>query len=394
MYLTDEQQKMLDGEMGEIVQRNMRLLVRLGDIYGAKRMIPVSSVQISGVSYKSIGDPGLDFLQDFAEKGAKVSVPAHLNPAGMDMENWKELGFPEDFAEKQEQIIDAFRSMGVNLTITCSPYLIDEIRPKKGDNIAWSESSAVSFANSVIGARTNREGGPSALAAAICGFTPEYGLHLDGNRKPQIVVDVQAQLSSASDFAALGVWAGKQVRNRIPYFTGIASASEDKLKYLGAAMAASGSVAMYHVDGITPEAGQDISGLETIAFSQEDMEQTYRELSTAEEADIIVFGCPHASIDEIREISSLLDGKKLGKPLWVCVSRHVKGEADRLGLTEIIERAGGRMVCDTCMVVSPIERMGFSTTAVNSGKAACYLPGFCRQRVVFNRMEKLLEAVE
>jgi predicted aconitase len=157
MYLTNEEQAILDGERGEILQRNMRLLVRLGTIYGAEQMIPVESVQVAGVSYKSIGDPGLEFLQDFANNGAQVSVPTHLNPAGMDMEKWEEIGFPADFAAKQKEIINAFSSMGVNLTITCSPYLIDEIRPKIGQHIAWSESSAVSFANSVIGARTNRE---------------------------------------------------------------------------------------------------------------------------------------------------------------------------------------------------------------------------------------------
>jgi predicted aconitase len=201
-------------------------------------------------------------------------------------------------------------------------------------------------------------------------------------------------LQSPSDFAALGVWAGKQVKNKIPYFTGIQSATDDQLKYLGAAMAASGAVAMYHVNGITPEAEQDVSGLEEFTFTQENMGETYLELNTGEDPDLIVFGCPHASLNEIEDIAMRLKNKKLNKKLWVCVSKAVKQLADEKGFSQIIEDAGGRMVCDTCMVVSPIERMGFGTTAVNSGKAACYLPGFCKQNVVFNRMEKILEAIQ
>jgi hypothetical protein len=141
MQLTKEQEQMLAGEHGEVVERNFRLLMRLGEIYGADRMIPVGSVQVAGVSYKSIGDPGLEFLEDLASKGAKVKVPTTLNPPGMDLEDWKELGFPEDFAEKQLQIMDAFKKMGIAMTATCTPYLVGNM-PRFGEHIAWSESSA------------------------------------------------------------------------------------------------------------------------------------------------------------------------------------------------------------------------------------------------------------
>ncbi|OYT58766.1 hypothetical protein B6U81_07285, partial [Thermoplasmatales archaeon ex4484_30] len=231
----------------------MRLLVRLGDVYNADKMIPVSSVQVAGVSYKSIGDPGLEFLEDFASKGAKVKVLTYLNPAGMDLENWKEMGIDENFAKKQMRIINAFKEMGIVATATCTPYLAGNL-PRFNEHIAWSESSAVSFANSVIGARTNREGGPSALAAAICGLTPNYGLHLDENRKPHFLVKVKADLKFNADFGAMGYFIGSIVKNKIPYFEGIKNANTDHLKALGAAMAASGAVALYHVDGMTPEA--------------------------------------------------------------------------------------------------------------------------------------------
>ena len=165
MYLTKEEEKILNGEKGEVMGRMFRLLVRLGEIYGADKMIPVKSVQVAGVSYKSIEDPGTEFLDDIASKGAKVKVLTYLNPAGMDLENWEKLGFPKDFAKKQLRIMDAFKRMGIIVTATCTPYLAGNL-PRFREHIAWSESSAVSFANSVIGARTNREGGPSALAAA------------------------------------------------------------------------------------------------------------------------------------------------------------------------------------------------------------------------------------
>jgi len=382
---------MLSGDYGEVIERSFRLLVRLGEIYGADRMIPVGSVQVAGVSYKSIGDPGLEFLEDIAEKGAKVRVPTTLNPPGMDLEDWKELGFPEDFAEKQLRIIDAFKRMGIMMTATCTPYLVGNL-PRFGEHIAWSESSAVSFANSVIGARTNREGGPSALAAALCGVTPNYGLHLDENRGPSFLVKVDAELKHNSDFGALGYHVGKIVKDKVPYFQGIKGADVDQLKALGAAMAASGAVALYHVEGLTPEAGlMDPSGLETIEVGDRELREAYEKLNTGNDPDIIILGCPHASLREIATLACKLEGKRLRKPLWICTSRITKEAATRMGFTELIEKAGGKVVADTCAVVSPIEHMGYRTTAVDSGKAANYLPGFCKQQVVFKSLDDLLE---
>ena len=384
---------MLNGEHGEVLEKMFRLLVRLGDIYGADKMIPVGSVQVAGVSFKSIGMPGLEFLEDYAKKGANVKVLTFLNPAGMDLESWKELGFPEDFAESQTRIINAFKEMGIVVTSTCTPYLAGNL-PRFGEHIAWSESSAVSFSNSVIGARTNREGGPSALAAALCGATPNYGLHLDENRKPNLVVNVNAELQNNADFGALGYHVGKIVKNKIPYFKGIKNANTDQLKALGAAMAASGAVALYHVENLTPEAHlMDIKGLESVDVGKNELKETYEKLNTGENPDIVILGCPHASLREISELANKLKGKKLKKPLWICTSRVMKECANRMGYTEIIENAGGKIVADTCMVVSPIEKMGFKTTGVDSGKAANYLPGFCKQNVVFNNIDELIKVI-
>jgi len=391
MHLTKDEEKILNGEKGEVMERLFRLLVRLGEIYDADKMIPVGSVQVAGVSYKSIGDPGTEFLEDMASKGARVKVLTYLNPAGMDLEDWEKLGFPKDFAQNQLRIMDAFKKMGIVITSTCTPYLAGNL-PRFREHIAWSESSAVSFSNSVIGARTNREGGPSALAAAICGVTPNYGLHLWEKRHPDVKVKVNVDLLYNSDFGALGWYVGKQVKNKIPYFTGIKDANTDQLKALGAAMAASGAVALYHVDGLTPEADHvKKESLETISIGRSEIKETYDKLNTGKNPDIVIFGCPHASLREISTLADRLEGKHLKKPVWICTSRMVKEAAERMGYNEIIAKAGGSIVADTCMVVSPIERMGYKTTGVNSGKAANYLPGFCKQEVCFANIDDLVE---
>jgi hypothetical protein len=391
MQLTREQERVLDGERGEAAQRLMRLLVALGEIYGAGRLIPVASAQISGVSYKSIGDPGLELLEELAGKGARVSVPTTLNPAGMDFQRWRELGIPEKFARKQLRIIEAFRRMGVEVTATCVPYLVGS-RPGPGEHLAWAESSAVIFANSVLGARTNRESGLSALAAAVCGVTPDYGFHQDENRRATVIVEVTVRLQGAADFGALGHYVGSRLPNSVPFFRGLGRATEDELKALGAAMAASGAIALFHVEGVTPEAGaQELKSLERHSFGPEELRRAREDLGSDCEPELGVVGCPHASLAEIEEVAEKLRGRRLRRPLWVCTARTIKEEAERLGLVEAIESAGGRVIADTCAVVAPLELLGFRCVVVNSAKAARYLPSLCKQRVVYRGLDEMLE---
>lgn len=391
MHLTQEEERLLAGESGEATRKAMELLVRLGDIYGAEEMVEIGSAQASGISYKSIGDPGLQFLQGFAEEGAKVKVLTYANPAGMDLDNYKKMGIPEDFARKQKQIVKALEEMGIITAFTCTPYLAGNL-PRKGEHIAWAESSAVSFANSVIQAKTNREGGPSALSAAITGRTPKYGLHLEKNRQPTHVVQVKTELNSVADFGALGSFIGKQVGDGKPFFQGIKQANTDQLKTLGAAMAASGAVALYFVDNITVNGEEfDLEGLETIEFTEQEKEETVDRLNTGEqEPDLIVVGCPHSSIKEIKQVVDRLKGRQIEPDLWVLTSKPVAKLANRMGYTEAIERAGGQVVADTCHVVCPIQDLGYQTTGVNSGKAAEYLPGFGDQNVIFASVDDLL----
>ncbi len=393
MYLTPEEEKMEAGEYGTAVQKAMEIIIALGEIYNAERLVDITSAQISGVSFKTIGDAGLEFLVDMAID-ARVIVPSTLNPAGIDLER-NDLGFSKEFTEKQLKIIDAYRKMDITTTCTCTPYLVGNV-PVKGDHVAWSESSAVAYVNSVIGAKTNREGGPGALSAAICGKTAEYGFHLDENRKANLIVDVEDEIKGV-DYGAIGYLVGKAVGDGVPYFKFKNRSSVNDLKSLGAALASSGAVALYHVENLTPEykealQGLDINDLEQISVDRADIDKTRRKLSTStEKPDLICLGCPHSSIEEIKTIAEKLEGKRLKNQLWVCTSIPVKATADRMGYTEIIEKAGGKLVCDTCMVVAPIEELGFQVIGVDSAKAANYVPSMCGLDVVFDDLQNLLD---
>ncbi len=394
MYLTREEERMLEGEYGPGVQRAMEIVVALGKIYNAERLVPVTSVQVAGVSYKNLGDAGIEFLEEWANAGGRVRVPTTLNPAGMDLDEWQKIGFDPDFAEKQLRVISAFQKMGIMPTCTCTPYLAGNV-PRFGDHIAWAESSAVSYANSVIGARTNREGGPSAIASAITGRTAEFGYHIGENRVAKYLVVVEAELSEYSDFGALGYWTGLQVKNAVPMFKGIKHATNDELKQLGASAAASGAVALYHVDGITPEARTTnmlSDDHETLHFEEKDKLDIRERIGMSEtEIDLVVFGCPHASLEEVKYIANKVRGKQLKAELWITTSKAVKALAERAGLVKVIESAGGKVVSDACAVVAPIKSFGFKNIAVNSGKYAWYLPnqGF---NVRFGPTDKCIEA--
>lgn len=395
MQLTPEEQAMYDGKHGIAIEKSMEILVALGDIYGAENMVDITSAQISGVSYKTIGEAGLEYLDELAASGVKVKVPSTLNPAGIDLERWEDLKFSKQFVEKQNKIIAAYQKMGISTTCTCTPYLVGNV-PIMGSHIAWSESSAVCYANSVLGARTNREGGPGALAAAICGKTAAYGYHLDEGRKAKYVFELEIPLKGV-DYGALGYIVGKIVGGGVPYFKLKNIPSINELKSLGAALASSGAVALYHVEGVTPEyeealKSEDMDLIERISVTEDDVMDARKKLSTtAQKPDLICIGCPHASLDEIEKIAEKISGRKLSTPFWVCTSIPVKAAADRMGYTKTIENAGGKLVCDTCMVVSPIEDLGFKVIGVDSAKAANYVPTMCGLDVVYDEFEDLIE---
>jgi len=371
MLLTREEEGMLAGREGRATQKAMQILVALGKIYDAKRLVRVSSVQVSGVSYKNLGDAGLEFLDDLAEDG-RARVKTTLNPAGMSLTDWEAQGIDKRFAEKQLSVIDAYRRLGVEISCTCTPYLAGN-EPRFGEHVAWGESSAVAYANSVIGARTNREGGPSALAASLTGRTPLYGLHLTENRAPTLAVDVDALLASPEDFSAMGYFAGKLVKDGIPIFRGVRRANLEELKTLSAALASSGGVAMFHIEGLTPE--YDLGGrtAEAVTFAQNDLEETNASLNDEGTPDFVAVGCPHCSLAEVAELAGLLDGRKVRGEFWICCSREVKRQSDEAGYSQVIVGSGAKFATDTCMVVAPVEELGFKVVATNSAKACHYL---------------------
>jgi len=389
MELTRAEKALLDGKEGYGRQKAMEILETLGEIFEADGLIPVTSAQVSGVSYKNLGEAGLEFIREMG-KDTKVAILTTLNPAGMDLENWQAMGVDKGFADRQNEVIKAYTSLGIIPSCSCTPYH-DINTPGLGDHIAWAESSAVCYANTVLGARTNREGGPSALAAAIVGKTPRYGLHLDDNRKAKVIIDVD---KGVTDMAALGYTVGAMVRDRVPYLKGIAPRLEE-LKAVCAAMAASGAVALYHVEGVTPEAGRALEGQEpeTINISVKDVDETAASLTiTNEDVQMIALGCPHLSTSELQGLAALLKDKvprEDGPRLWVCTSRTSKKAA--MDAVKVIERFG-LVLADTCMVVSPIEGL-FQVTATSSAKAAHYLAmdKYGGQRVRYGTLEEVLD---
>ncbi|MHA2114294.1 MAG: aconitase X catalytic domain-containing protein [Candidatus Thorarchaeota archaeon] len=373
LKLTGEEKEMLEGKHGKATKKAMEIITTLGEIYGAERLIPVSSVQIAGVSYHNLGEAGLEYLDEMAKDG-RTRVLTTLNPAGMDLDEWKKHGINADFAKNQQRVVDAFEKMGVVSTCTCTPYLIGNL-PHYGEHIAWAESSAVCFSNSVIGALTNREGGPSALASALTGRTAEYGLHLQENRIAQVKYEVQADLINTDDFGLLGHVIGERTGKTIPYIVGVEKATTEELKSFCASVATYGGVALFHMEGITPNKTSVPEKTEVI--TNEDLSKARIVLDDEDaEIDFISVGCPHASIKEIGHIAEMLDGKKVaeGKTVWITTAKPTKDLAMKMGYYDKIEKAGAFLVADACCAVAPLKGK-FTGLMTDSAKACFYARG-------------------
>jgi len=367
MFLEKEEEKILDGEYGEVMEKCMKILVKLGDIYGADKLIDIKSVHSPGASYRVSGDAGLNFVEEVSKK-AKFKCSTTLNTGGMDLENWKEHNIPEYFAEKQLRLTRAYEKMGAISCHTCTPYFIGNL-PLENEDIAWGESSAICFANSVIGARTNREGGPSALAAGVIGKVPDYGYHRDENRKGDFLFKINTEVKTVREFGALGYYVGKIVGRKVPVFENLKNTTLDNLKALSAALASSGAVSLFLM--------KKEEDLERIEIDEEDLKEVYEKFGDKGKPDIVCIGCPHASIFEIKEIASILKGKKLDTECYILTSKPIKSLSDRMKYTEIIEKAGGKIVCDTCPILTAKESMNYDLLYTNSAKLAHYAPGVC-----------------
>ncbi len=399
MYLSDEEQAMLAGEQGVGIAQAMGIITTLGTMYGAADLIPISSAHISGVSYKNLGEAGLDYLEDLAATGAKARVFATLNPPAVDMDDWQ--GSPllttPAFAKGQFRILDAFYKMGIDGICTCTPYEVNN-RPAMGDHLSWAESSAVSFANSRLGARTNREGGPAALAAALTGRTARYGYHLDENRRADYVINVNVAVPDGSSLSALGVIVAKKLLNRTPLFVGFdRELSDDEHKLLGAAMAAVGSIALFHVEGQTPEAialGREIIAPHAEYLTVDDLAEGYRALGIVPgttPVDLVNIGCPHSSYAELVEIADLLAGRQVRTKFWIMCAPHVVHQAQANGVAERLTGCGVALLSGACTIVSPMAQTGVRSVATNTAKGAFYHSSYNGMEIHLGSTAKCVE---
>lgn len=355
MHLTKDEERILKGEYGEGTQKAMELLVAIGDAYDAEKMIPVSRAHAA-----SSGQEGdLYFVELLANGGARCKVPTSTNPV-YDIEYFHNLFdfIPKDEAEVARRVMEAYKRVGAILSWSCVPYLAENI-PLYGETVAFSESSATPYVNSVIGARTNREAAQSALAAGVVGKTPKYGLLVKENRKGTHLVKVQTALKDEFDYTLLGYYVGKQIGYGTPVFTGITrQPSTEELINFCAMSNVSGAISMFYIPGFTVEAQtvkdafQGDTPVDEITVTDRELKQACEELQTISgKIDFVMLGCPHYTLKQVEEVARLLDGKKIhdGVSFWVCTSATTKMLAERTGYVDIIERAGGHVVVDTCI---------------------------------------------
>jgi len=407
MNLADREKKMLDGVFGAGPQSAMRLLVTLGEIYGAERMIPVFSCHVGGRSYLVSGEENIEWMTDLLDGGARFQVFTSTNPCSVDFDQWKEMDLPEELVRNQRRTDEPYLKMGAVPLGSCLPYHLGNL-PLPGTHFAWGGSAGATFANSVLGARGNREGSPSVIAAAIAGVTPEYGLHLKENRHGKALVDLSRLDHSSltlSDYSAIGSYVGRTLIDKTPVVVGLPRAfSQDQIRFLISPMPTAGAISLCHLVGITPEAPTVEAALggnkpePKISVGPGEMKSSYQKLTTTqkEDVDLVCFGCPHCSIPQIREIASFLERKKIhpNTRLWVATSAHLKAMAQRMGYVEIIERAGGLVTTDLCVAPgAPFHLVpGVKTVATNSARGAYFIPGACNVEVTFGDTKDCLQA--
>jgi predicted aconitase len=409
LTLTEHEQAMLEGEQGPAVALSMRIITELGRIRGATELVDIDSVHIDGCIF--YGQAGLDFAQKLVALGGQVRVPTTVNVGSVDLihphlilqnterERW--------VAQGGRDLMQAYVDLGCRQTWTCAPYQMDS-RPEVGRHIAWAESNAIVFANSVLGARTDRYGDFVDIAAAITGKAPRGGLHLDAERQGDVVLDCTSlspeTLALDVTYPVLGYLAGAIAGTTNPVFVGLPSdVSEDALKAVGAAAASSGGVALFHVVGRTPEAPTLEAALGSHVdapvhhITAQRLNAARQELSTAREdkLDAVSLGTPHASVDEIAETyAAIVGGPPLadGVAFYISTGRSVFAEAERRGLVQPLEEWGVTFVLDTCTYVTSILRPGTRTVMTNSGKWAHYAPGNMGVDVVLATLDECVQS--
>ena len=413
MQLTREEQEMLDGVHGEPKRLAMDGLVQLGEAYGAERMVEIGYAHIHAGMAMYLHD--VELMEDLAKMGAKVAVPSSANIANADTVNWRQTGAPESLARLQQRAAGAHKSMGSACAFTCTPYWAGHW-PTWNMHMTSIESTVTIFCNSVLGAKSNRDGFFSVYSA-MTGRYPLFGYHLDENRRGTHLVEVatDCELSSITDFSCLGYAVGKVVGAGVPVFTGFPRRPNmDELDALGAALATSGGVTMFIIPGVTPPyatVAQAFDGMipnDAVRATQADIDGVYAEYTTAGDGsfDLIHVGCPHASFEEMKGYAALLDGKRIkdGVELWVTTSRSVRNMAEQAGFLGTIERAGGKVISDTCPMschfartASPDPKLGvvpppIRAIVLDSAKQAKYVRDMIRCDTLLTSTEQALRS--
>lgn len=361
MKLTHEEQEMLDGKRGGALREAIAYQLEVGKFWEAERFVPITNAHMMG-DIEVMGDAGLGYLKHACEQETRCSVPATTNARCMDFAFAAQLGQDSVEAEKEHQIISLMRKMNVVTTDTCINYQT-VYQPHVGEHVAWGDTGTVIYANSVFGARTNFEGGPAALAAAVTGRTPEYGFHLDRHRKGTIGVRVEAQLKDLADWGAIGKIVGEKHQNyyAVPVFHGMQRVPvSDELKHLGCALASYGSMAMFHMVGVTPEAptleaafGGNLP-VDEIVIADADLEKVYAGYNLKDRsANLVVFSGPQLSLFEIKDLSERFAGRKVhkGTQVFVTTAASVKESASRLGYLAVLEGAGVTVLEGVCFYI-------------------------------------------
>lgn len=398
---------MLAGASGSGAALAMRLVVRCGEVLGAERLIPVTRAHVDSCLYH--GEASLDFADRLVEGGARVAVPTTLNVGALDLlhpELWH--GDPMT-AERGRALMDRYRRLGCRPTFTCAPYQLADARPGFGEQVAWAESNAIVFCNSALGARTNRYGDFTDIACAITGRVPDAGLHRTEARRARLVLrlasDVPRALTADDAFyPVLGIVLGRRAGTTIAAIDGLPpNLHEDRLKAIGAAAASSGSVALFHAVGSTPEAptlAEALGGMEAVAVEEitlGELRGARDELSTlAADAPLraVALGTPHASQAELTRVAELLEGEHVaaGVELLVSTAREILAAEEATGVVDRLRAAGVELLVDTCSYVAPALRPGAGAVMTDSGKWAFYAPGNIGAEVVFGSTEECIRS--
>jgi predicted aconitase len=416
MFLTEEERRMRDGAEGAAVAAAMDLLIRYGQALDAERLCDIRNVagtmtQPSPVKARLVREGGWDkaFAVINLDSDEDLEIPGMRVPTcqlqhGFGADALGVVPYPKQNIELQTSAESFYGRHGVNILATCTPYQVGNL-PMRGEHCAWMESSAVIYANSVLGARTNCEGVASTGAASLTGKIPCWGNHLDENRHGTHLIDVRVRVESFQDWGMLGYFAGGVAGEDRPVIVGDISRPDlTELKHFGAAAATSGGVELYHIPGITPEAptlkaafeggGRTPTPIVYGTAERRAVYETLNEIGGSTDVDFVLLGCPHASVDQIRRTAGLLDGKRLSAStqLWLMAPRALKDVADRSGYTAVIERAGGRVLADSCPAMSRAAPTGTKVFATDSAKQAHYLPAILGIEAWFGTLEECIDA--